>query len=188
MEMFRRFAALSGKDSPVLSHLQARLLRWGRPPVIAALAGAALFIMLVLLPAIAPASSGGRAPLVPDTRLWYTAGEIAPALAALTPAQRRSVAAGHLTLDVLFPLVYGTLFAILLLKAWPENGVWKLALAVVTADLMENLSLAALYTLFPAGLDVLTPLAASWTALKWMLFTLMLLALAAGAFLRWRSR
>ncbi len=172
----------------MLSRLQVRLLRWGRAPVIAALAAAALFIMLVLFPAAAPQPSGGNAPLVLDTHLWYTAADIAPALEALTPAQRRSVAVGHLTLDVLFPLVYGTLFAILLLKTWPESGLWKLALAVVAADLMENLSLAALYLLFPAGLEALAPLAASWTALKWSLFTLMLLALAAGALIRWRSR
>ncbi len=171
----------------MLLRLQTLLLR-ARWPLVAALAAAALFIMGALLPAVAPAPSDGRAPLAPDTRLWYTAGEIVPALEALTPAQRRAAAAGHLTLDVLFPLVYGALFAILLLKVWPESGLWKLALAVVAADLMENLSLAALYTLFPAGAETLTPLAASWTALKWFLFALMLLALAAGAFLRWRSR
>ncbi len=170
----------------MLTKLESALTRGARWPMIGFLALLSAFILL-LFPVFTPAAPGAQ-PALLDTRLWYTPAEVDAALTPLTPAQRRAAAVVHLTLDVLFPLAYGTLFALLLLKAWPGSGMWKLALAAATADLGENLALAALYAAFPAGVETLTPVAASWTALKWGLFTLMLLAVVTGAALRWRNR
>ncbi|RMF44133.1 MAG: hypothetical protein D6755_09625, partial [Anaerolineae bacterium] len=76
----------------------------------------------------------------------------------------------------------------LLLKTWPQSGLWKLALADVAADLMENITLAALYWTHPRLLDALAPLAAWWTALKWALIALTFVFILWGAFNRWRAR
>lgn len=169
----------------MLTKLESALTRGARWPNIFGLALLSALLMTIMSSMVT--ASGALARLL-DTYLWYTAPQVRAALGALSPAQRDLFARIHLTLDFLFPLAYGTLFALLLLKAWPGSGMWKLALAAATADLGENLALAALYAAFPAGVETLTPIAASWTALKWGLFTLMLLAVVTGAALRWRNR
>ncbi len=130
-------------------------------------------------------AEGAAAPL--DVRTWYTAAEVDALLGALTPAQRSQAAWLHLSLDVLFPLLYGLLFALLLRKAWPQSRLWLLAPAVVLADLLENALLAALYWGYPALLG-LTPLAAFVTAFKWTLVALSLFYLVRGGFDRWTAR
>ena len=140
----------------------------------------------VLFPLLSPADAAEDISAL-DTRLWYTPADVRAHMDSLTPRERNAAALSHLTADLLFPLVYGSLLAMLLLKTWPESGLWKLALADVSADLMENLSLAALYWTHPRLLGALAPLAALWTALKWALITLTLGLILWGAFRRRRA-
>jgi len=159
--------------------LLARLARWPT------------FLGLTLLSAFwlnALTGMGAAADLPPlDTRLWYTPADVSAVMEALSPAQRDLAARAHLTLDVLFPLTYGLLLALLLARTWPERRLWRLAGAVVVADLMENGLLATLFWTHPRYLAVLTPMAATWTAIKWTLVALSVLLILVGAWRRWRS-
>lgn len=165
--------------------LETILKRWATWPVVAALALAAVLIPLMLFPLVMPATPGAAAPAPLDTRLTYTQAEVRAVIAPLTPAQRSAAAWGHLTVDVLYPLVYGLLLALLLLRAWPSRRLWLLAFAVVLADLAENALLAALYWGYPARLG-LTPFAAAATATKWALVGAAVLTVLAGAIRRAR--
>ncbi len=107
-----------------MSAVERTLARWARWPIILALALASLLLMVAL-------GHVGRQPGVPaatalDLRLGYTQAEAAAALAPLTPAQRDLAARAHLTLDVVYPLAYGALFALLLVRLWPRraSGCW----------------------------------------------------------------
>jgi len=163
-----------------MSSFDSFLTRWAKWPVIVVLALLSAFIMLVLFPMATPSSPGAPQPPL-DTHIWYTAAEVTSTLDALTPAQRNAAAWMHLSLDVLYPLVYGTLMALLLKRAWPQRRMWRLAIAVVAADLMENILLATLYWTHPRDVTTLTPLAAGWTALKWTLVALAVVLALGGA-------
>ena len=140
-----------------------------------------------ILPAMAPKTGlAAQAPLF-DVKLWYTPQELGRALMLFTPAQRRAAAIGHLTLDVLYPLVYGTLFSLLLIllhRPFSTAGRYRRLLALpwlaVLADYGENLLLAALFLAYPARLPALERLAPLFTALKWALVSLTLLAVTWG--------
>ena len=160
-----------------MSAVERTLARWARWPIILALALASLLLMVAL-------GHVGRQPGVPaatalDLRLGYTQAEAAAALAPLTPAQRDLAARAHQTLDVVYPLTYGALFALLLVRLWPRRRFWLLAPAAVLADLGENALLAAMYWGYPARLG-LTPFASALTTLKWGLVGMVALLLLLG--------
>ncbi|GAB4533217.1 MAG: hypothetical protein Fur0018_22380 [Anaerolineales bacterium] len=171
----------------MLTSLQTHLTRWSRWPVMLGLLVLCALIVGVLFPLLSPTAATADITAL-DTRLWYTRADVAAHMDTLTSAGRNAAALSHLTADLLFPLAYGALLAMLLLKTWPQSGLWKLALADVAADLMENISLAALYWTHPRLLDSLAPLAAWWTALKWALIALTFVFILLGAVNRWRSR
>jgi hypothetical protein len=109
-----------------------------------------------------------------DLKLWYTPQEITRALMLYTPAQRWMAALEHLTLDTVYPLVYGTLFSLLLIILYrhrlPEPQRHRLLILPwlgVLADYLENITLAALFLTYPARLPVLASLAPVCTAAKW---------------------
>ncbi len=166
----------------MLTRMETFLRTQARWPVIVALALLSAFWMAVL------SGMGGASNLPPlDTRLWYTPADVSAVMNALSPAQRDLAARAHLTLDVLFPLTYGLLMALLLARTWPGRRLWRLAGAVVVADLMENTLLATLFWTHPRYLAALVPLAALWTAVKWALVALTVLLILVGAWRRGRS-
>ncbi len=142
---------------------------------------------LFIFPAAAPKTGlAAQTPLF-DATLGYTAADITRALALFTPAQRRTAAIGHLTLDVLYPLAYGTFLSLLLILVYrafaaPERYRRLLALPwlAVLADYAENLALSALFLAYPARLPLLARLAPVFTGLKWALTGLSLLAVLWG--------
>ncbi len=170
----------------MFSRIESLLVRWARWPVISSLAAASLVIMLVLFPRLAPAESPQLTIL--DLQLRYSAADVAAHMEALGPEGRQRAAITHLTADMLFPLTYGTLFALLLLKAWPGARLWRLALANVGADVLENLLLALLYWTYPRLLPSLVSAASFVTTLKWGLVAVTLLYLIRGGFERWTER
>lgn len=156
-------------------------------PLILVLLILSVLILVVLFPLASPATFvPPHKPL--DVQMWYGAAEVQTHMAALSPAERNAAAWSHLTVDAVFPFVYGLLLALLLVKAWPESRLWQLALAVIAADLMENIWLAALYWAYPQGLSWMAPVAGLWTSLKWTLVAVSLFMLIRGAFDRWADR
>jgi len=103
-----------------------------------------------------------------DSRNWYTPGEAAAlfeALDRLDAGARTVYAATGLTIDMAFPLAYGLLFAILLVRLF-RAPFFLLPLATAAADVLENAAVAALalsYAGAPSPLAWLAWLAAAFT-------------------------
>jgi hypothetical protein len=89
-------------------------------------------------------------PKVPDSRvLGYTADELHDYFDAIGPRGRARYVATQLTLDVVFPAVYGTLFTGVLMWLYPRPTRWVwVPVAAVVADLCENLWLVGLASTF----------------------------------------
>jgi len=125
-----------------------------------------------------------------DPRFTYTPGQARDLLAALGPDGRRIYAWTEVTLDLVFPFVYGTLFGILLVRlARPPAARRLLWLPALTAaaDLLENVTVAILAWTFAGRASPLAGPAAFFTAGKTVLFGVTLLAIIALAVARLRG-
>jgi hypothetical protein len=116
-----------------------------------------------------------------DTRFWYTEKDVDDLLTALKPSGRRLYAITQLTLDGVYPFAYGLLFGVLIVLLFPPvQARWLilLPLLAIILDLLENVAT----TLF--AWDVLplwlTPVAATFTASKWVFVGLSLLTVVVG--------
>ena len=119
-----------------------------------------------------------------DGRLWYSPVEARDFLQDIGERGRRIYAATELTLDILFPFVYGTLFAILLIRVFaPASAKYLVLVPLLTgaADLLENVSGAYLALQFNGETSSLTRVATLFTAAKFFLFSLSLILILAGA-------
>ena len=116
-----------------------------------------------------------------DSRGWYTpeaAAALFDALDALDANARLVYAATGLTIDMAFPLAYGLLFAIVLLRLF-RAPLFVLALA--GADVLENLAVAALALGHAGPPSPVAWLAAGFTLVKTVLIVATLAAAGAGA-------
>ena len=113
-----------------------------------------------------------------DSRLWYTPADAHQFFQAIGARGRRLYAVTQITLDVLFPLAYGTLLATLIVSLCDEPYARLLVLApllTAAADLLENITTAYLAFRFNDQVSSLASAAASFTAAKWSLFSLSLI-------------
>ena len=82
-----------------------------------------------------------------DVRSWYTPGEVAELMESLGADGRSLYATTQVTLDVAFPLIYGAILAILIVRLYREELARRLLavpLVAVLADLLENVTAAFL--------------------------------------------
>ena len=124
-----------------------------------------------------------------DSRIWYTPGEAAALFEALDrlDAHARTVyAATGLTIDMVFPLAYGLLFAILLFRLF-RAPFFLLPLATAAADMLENITVAVLALSHVGAPAPLAWLAAAFTLVKALFGYAGLAATAVGA-VRWLWR
>lgn len=161
-----------------------------------------LVLLLLLLPFnlwLFPARSRlldsylGYPSTVLDARPTYSPAQVEQYLEDLGASGRRLYAASEVTLDLLYPLLYGGFLALGLALVYHalfpiysfSRYVPLLGPAAALADLGENLSLAFLALIFPRGPDGLALLAGAFTALKWLAGTAagVLLLAGAGAYL-----
>ena len=112
---------------------------------------------------------------VPDARcLGYTPTKLRDYFAAIGPKGRALYAWTQPTLDLLFPLAYGSLFVGLLARIFPHRTRWVWVPGyMAVADLCENAVLTVLALTFCQP-DTLVWTAAAWiaaffTLLKWLL-------------------
>ncbi|NHJ13573.1 MAG: hypothetical protein EAX95_07840 [Candidatus Thorarchaeota archaeon] len=136
---------------------------------------------------------------MPDTRFWYTYGEILSAFSALGPDGLQLWSQIHL-LDLLFPLAYsfslvfGTLME--LRKAVPERPSLRklslLPLLAAVADYLENTIVASQIAVYPNLSEPVVALASFVTATKWLLlgisFALVLALLVVLAYQRFTKK
>jgi hypothetical protein len=119
---------------------------------------------------------------VPDAHLGYTPAEAQQLLAALGAPGRHLYATTQLTLDVIFPLVYGLFFAVLMVRLYPleQAGILFTPLLMVVADLAENVLTAILAWNYTGPLSVLAWFAAGCTVAKWIALVITLVLLVLG--------
>lgn len=126
----------------------------------------------------------------PDGRFWYDADVLRGILSAFSDEQRALYARSELTLDVVFPMAYGSLLAILAAWAFAEprsQRVVLLPLVAAASDLVENVLNAWLASAYPDGPWALGTVAGAFTAIKWVAAGTSVL-LVAGAGLRALAR
>lgn len=119
----------------------------------------------------------------PDARGWYTPDEIRDVFEAWGAERRSLYAWTEVTLDAVFPPIYGTLFAVLTARLFRVGGRrWLVVVPLVgaAADLLENITAAALAWTFDGRASPVTWAAACFTAVKTACFVGSLLILLAG--------
>ncbi|MDQ3005658.1 MAG: hypothetical protein M3R47_09790 [Chloroflexota bacterium] len=136
-----------------------------------------VFFNAIILPtqqAKMEASSGGTGPI--DLQLFYTPEKVYSMVESYGNAGRASYRAFLLTGDIIYPIVY-TLFSSLFItwlfqRGFPSNSKMQ-ALNVVPLggwlfDLLENLGIVTMLSVFPSTPDVLAWITAIATLIKWM--------------------
>ena len=123
-----------------------------------------------------------------DVRQWYTPEQAAAlfgALDRLDPCARAVYAWTEVSIDMVFPVAYGLLFALLLLRLFKDaRRLFLLPIAGATIDIFENLSIALLASTYDGAPSSWTRVAAAFTLLKSGLI-LATLAAAVGGGIRW---
>lgn len=125
---------------------------------------------------------------MPDVRWWYSPEEVREFFEAINESGRRVYVCMALSVDLIFPVAYGMLFATLLVhlytREWGKVFLWA-PLLTIAFDMLENFILAHLAWHFKGQASRLAVVAASCTALKWSLFFLTLILVFAGALKTW---
>lgn len=119
-----------------------------------------------------------------DGRGWYSPVEARDFLQNIEGRGRRIYAITELTLDILFPLIYGTLFAALIIHVYTRENAKNLVLVPlmsVAADVLENITTAYLAWRFDGQISPVARGAAILTAVKSGLFILSLILIVIGA-------
>src|SRR5437879_2395351 len=75
---------------------------------------------------------------VPDARLWYTPDDVRTFFDQIGDCGRQLYAFTQVTLDLANPLLYGTLFAVLIVRLFGSRYPGLVPLPVAAADLLEN--------------------------------------------------
>ena len=123
-----------------------------------------------------------------DVRQWYTPDQAAALFAALDrldPRARAVYAWTEVSVDLVFPVAYGLLLALALLRL-SANGrpVYLLPIAGAVTDIFENVSIALLAATYDGAPSSWTRVAAVFTLLKSVLLLAALVAAAYGS-IRW---
>ena len=125
-----------------------------------------------------------------DTRQWYTPEQAAALFRALDRLDPRARAVyvyawTEVSIDLIFPVAYGLLFALLLLRVFEDGRrFYLLPIAGAAADVFENLSIALLASTYDGAPSSLAKVAAALTLLKSGMI-LATLAAAIGGTIRW---
>ena len=123
-----------------------------------------------------------------DTRQWYTpeqADALFGALDRLDPHARVVYAWTEVSVDLIFPVAYGLLLALALLRLF-GNGrpLYLLPIVGAVADVLENISIALLAATYDGAPSSWTRVAAVFTLLKSALILAALIATVYGT-IRW---
>ena len=123
-----------------------------------------------------------------DVRQWYTPEQAAAlfgALDRLDPGARAVYAWTEVSVDLAFPVAYGLLLALALLRLFGDGRpFYLLPIAGAVADVLENISIALLAATYAGAPSSWTRVAAAFTLLKSVLI-LTALAAAVGGAIRW---
>ena len=122
-----------------------------------------------------------------DTRQWYTPEQAAALFGALDRLDSRARAVyawTEVSIDMIFPVAYGLLLALLLLRVFEDGRFYLLPIAGAATDVFENISIALLASTYDGAPSSWTRVAAAFTLLKSGLI-LATLAAVMGGVIRW---
>lgn len=103
-----------------------------------------------------------------DARFWYTPLEAQELLKEIGDHGRRIYAFTQITLDVVFPFVYGGLISIMFFAYSSPKYLFLIPIVTVIADLLENITTAYLAWSYKGLLSQLAWAAAIFTAAKYI--------------------
>jgi len=134
-----------------------------------------MLLNLVILPG-ASSSDTHNLPVL-DLQFWYTPQRAYEIIGAYSPELRQAAAITRLTLDIIYPVVYGLLISLLLVvtfrRAFPGSRFADVAAFLpwggVLADYLENIGLATMYLSYPTELVHLSWVTTVFTSTKWVL-------------------
>lgn len=176
---------MKSKSPALLSFIEALASRW----TIAILVVIFLLLMLVIFPlAIGrlTALSGGVGLI--DMEVGYSPNQVYQMIAAYGEQGRQHYILTTLTADLLYPLDYGLLLALLILvsyrRAFPTGRlvrflVWMPLLATAF-DLLENACIVTMLASYPAQLILVAQLAGMFTLVKWALVLMSVVLVLVG--------
>ncbi len=161
--------------------------KWGNWKSVLAFFALQMFFNLLIMPAF----SGSNAHDFPVLyiQFFYTPKKAYEIVSAYTPEMRYATALTRLTLDILYPLIYGLMLSLLLTitfrRAFPASAFADSAIilpwAGVLFDYLENICLAIIFLSYPQEYYLLAGFSAIFTSLKWILIGIaFLLALVGG--------
>ena len=141
------------------------------------IAGALCSCLTLAFPSSSAEVTGGRDLRSPDASFGISVDETYAFLDALDPQGRTLYASGELTLDIVYPVVYSLLLAMLLSRLFPvayglESLMQPLHLLPFGAgffDLMENKAAVLLVINYPERLNAVARLLNVFNQTKWIL-------------------
>ena len=124
-----------------------------------------------------------------DARRGYTPADVQTLFENLGEGGRRLYATTEVTLDLVFPLAYGALFAILIARAHgpARAGLLWFPLLTTVTDFCENGSIVVLALTYAGQPSPLAWVAAACTVVKSVLFVVSLLLVLAGGIMGLRT-
>ncbi len=135
---------------------------------------------------------GSPGPL--DLKFAYTASEAAAQIARFDDAGRLGYRLFLLTVDIVYPVAYGLalVWAIALLKQrtrWEKSLLPVIpAVAAFACDILENLTVSTLLTIYPLQPDMIGWMASIFTTLKWTFVAVSIVEIFTLGFIRLRGR
>ena len=145
-----------------------------------------LFIITVIFPTVIFPLAGIDAQKMPDAKFYYTGEQVVQLLQSFTPAERSAYFLSAFFIDVLYPVTYSLLLAVLITRLLQPliaaesrwNYLRLLPFAAALFDLLENVSLAVLLSGIDRPVLAMAKAAVIFTPIKWSLvFTSILLIL-----------
>lgn len=126
-----------------------------------------------------------------DTTLTYTPKQAFDLLETYSPAQRQAYALMHVTLDLLFPVIFtltlGAVITYFSRRAFPVNKRWQrlylLPLFLFVMDMLENTLVISLALTHPTSPQILAVAAGAVTLVKWIAAGLTMTVVAATGLL-----
>lgn len=151
-----------------------------------------LVLFLVVFPMVSAQLaifSGGLQMI--DMETSYTPEQVYQMIAAYGEQGRSLYLITTLTADILYPLDYSLLFALLIvttfLEAFPTGRMFRMVrnlslIPFITAifDLLENFGIVAMLALYPQQIPFLAQAASLFTTLKWAFLILTIVLVLAG--------
>lgn len=144
--------------------------------ILVLLAGEIIFNAIILpqLQAKIKAISGGVGPI--DLQLFYTPEKVYSMIAAYGDTGRASYRTVELTVDIIYPIVYTLFFSLLITwlfqRGFPAEskmqGLNVVPFGAWLFDLLENLGIVGMLSVYPSTPSALAWATAIFTLLKWI--------------------